>query len=128
MDPFLCNLNCIEVSLSTLEEHVSELEQRVGANDGNVKDLPTRVKKLEEDNSCLLDKAEDLENRSRFSNLRFVRISKSVEGRDMLGFMAGLIPQPLGQDNFLNLLTIEGARLTPTSRHNDRSSSRPILI
>lgn len=79
-------------SLSTLGEHVSQLEQRVGANEDNLDQLSTRVKQLEKI-TYLMDKVEDLENRSRSANLRFVRVPESAEGRHMIGYMARLIPQ-----------------------------------
>lgn len=72
-------------------------------------DLSTRVKQLEKDYSYLMDKVEDLENRSRSANLRFVRAPESAEGRDMLRFMARLIPQLLVQDNFPTPSAIERA-------------------
>ena len=95
VDPILSSLNDIRGSLSTLNEHVAELEQRVGANEDNRDTLSSSVKQLEKSNSYLFDKVEDLENRSRALNLRFFGIPESTEGRDVLGFMARLIPQLL---------------------------------
>lgn len=94
VDTIFGTLNRIERSLSTLGDRVSQLEQRVGFNEDNLSDLSTWVKQLEKDNSYLMDKVENLENRSRSANLRFVRIPESTEGRDILGFML------LGKDNF----------------------------
>ena len=71
-----------------------------------------------------MDEIQDLENWSRASNLCFVRIPESVEGRDILGFMSKLIPQFL----FPTPLVTERAHHTPTFRHNDRAGPRPILI
>ena len=84
-------LNKIEGSLSTLGEHVAELEQRVGSNEDTLQDLIQRVKILEKDNCYLKDRAEDAENRSRASNLRFIGVPEKVEGRDILSFMNRLI-------------------------------------
>lgn len=81
------------MSLDTLGERVSLLEQRVRANEDNIH--LTSNKKLSKDNAYLTDKIQDLENWSRSSNLRFVKIPESSEGRDILGFMSQLIPQLL---------------------------------
>ncbi|KAJ8369554.1 hypothetical protein SKAU_G00095820 [Synaphobranchus kaupii] len=61
-----------------------------------------------------MDKVEDLGNRSRSSNLRFVRVPEAAEGRDLLGFMSHLIPQLLGPENFTAPPPIERAHRTPT--------------
>ena len=128
VDPIQTKLCSIQVSLGILGEHVASLEQRVGANEDNVTNLSTLTKELTKDNAYLMDKIQDLENRSRASNLRFVRIPESAEGRDILGFMSKLIPQLLGPENFPTPPVIERAHRTPTFRHNDRAGPRPILI
>ncbi|KAJ4928472.1 hypothetical protein JOQ06_016264 [Pogonophryne albipinna] len=64
----------------SLGDQVNLLEQRVGANEDNVHECVARVKQLEKDNSFLMSKVDDLENRSRRSNLRFVGIQESAEG------------------------------------------------
>lgn len=75
-----------------------------------------------------MDKVQDLENRSRASNLRFVKIPESSEGRDTIGFMSQLIPQLLGRENFQTPPIIERAHRTQTFLHNERAEPRPILI
>lgn len=104
-----CCLNSIQNSLGTMGDQVDLLEQRIGANEDNVQECVARIQQLEKDNFYLIDKVDDLENRSRRSNLRFVGVKESVEGNDITGFMSRLIPQLLGQDNFPNPLFIEWA-------------------
>lgn len=69
VDPIQTKLSSIQMSLDTLGEHVSSLEQRIGANEDNLQDLPTQTKELTKDNAYLMDRFQDLENRSRSSNL-----------------------------------------------------------
>uniref|UniRef100_A0A667XKH9 L1 transposable element RRM domain-containing protein n=1 Tax=Myripristis murdjan TaxID=586833 RepID=A0A667XKH9_9TELE len=121
-------LTSIQNSMTTLGEQVHMLEQRVGANEDNVEELVVRVKQLEKDNSYLLDKVDDLENRSRRSNLRFVGVQESAEGSDIIGFMSRLIPQLLGRDAFPTPVIIERAHRSPTSRQSDRPGPRSIMI
>ena len=124
----LSTFTCMETSLFTLGDHMVHLEQRVATNEDNVSNLSTRVQQLEKDNSYLLEKVEDLENRSSSSNLHFLRVPEAAEGRDIPGFMAHLIPQLLGPDNFSTPLPIERAHRTPTFRRDDSSRPRTILI
>ncbi|XP_077077918.1 E3 ubiquitin-protein ligase TRIM47-like [Siphateles boraxobius] len=128
MDVIHSRLTSIQNSLSTLGDQVNLLEQRVGANEDNVQVCVVRMQQLKKDNSYLLDKVDDLENRSRRSNLRFVGVQESSEGSDIVGFMSRLIPQLLGQDNFSIPLIIEWAHRSPTVRQSDRASPRPIMI
>ena len=128
VDPIETKLCNIQVSLDTLGEHVSALEHRVGANEDNITNLSTLTQELTKDNAYLMDKIQDLENRSRASNLRFVKIPETAEGRDILGFMSKLIPYLLGPENFPTPPVIERAHRTPMFRHNDRAGPRSILI
>ena len=109
---------------------MSLLEQRVGVNEDNMTDLSTRVKQLETDNKYLADKVEDLENRSRSANLRFLGIPEAAEGHNILEFMAGLIPQLLGKDDFPIPPAIERAHRTFVHKVRSHGSPnpRPILI
>ena len=129
VEPILRTLNVIQSSLSTVGEHVSQLEQRVGANEDNVHDLTNRIIQLEKDNAYLMEKVDDLENRSRSLNLRFLRVPETPqEDKDPIGFMAGLIPHLLGPSNFPTPLAIEKAHRNPTFRRDDKRGPRPILI
>ncbi|KAJ4942913.1 hypothetical protein JOQ06_005425, partial [Pogonophryne albipinna] len=131
MDPIQSSLSRIHNSLSSLGDQVKHfffLEQRVRANEDNVHECVARVKQLEKDNSFLMSKVDDLENRSRCSSLRFVGIQESAEGSDIIGFVSRLIPQLLGPDAFPTLLIIERAHRSPTARQNSRASPRAIMI
>lgn len=127
-DPIQSSLSSIQNSLTTLGEQVNLLEQRVGTNEDNVHEIVAQVERLEKDNSYLMDKVDDLENRSRHSNLCFVGIQESAGGSDITCFMSRLIPQLLGRENFPTPLIIEGAHHSLIVRQHDRTSPRPIMI
>ncbi|KAJ8004314.1 hypothetical protein DPEC_G00157840 [Dallia pectoralis] len=50
---------------------------------------------------------DDLENRSRRSNIRIINVPERAEGRDTVGFLEKFIPQILGCDNFATPITLE---------------------
>ncbi|KAL7383682.1 hypothetical protein ABVT39_021618 [Epinephelus coioides] len=115
--------------MSTIADHVTELEQRVSANEDTLSDLGKLASALEKDNSYLKEKIEDLENRSRSHNLRFLHVPEQAEGRDMPEFMNKLIPLLLGEENFTALPVIERAHRSPTTRRQDaKAGPRPILV
>lgn len=123
------SLNNIQGSLSSLCDQITEVQQRVSANEDNICDLTKRVQALEKENIYLRDKAEEAENRSRSTNLRFIGIPERKEGGNMVAFMNQLIPQLLGKDNFPMAPVIERAHRTPTFSSNTSSAApRPILV
>uniref|UniRef100_A0AAQ6A293 L1 transposable element RRM domain-containing protein n=1 Tax=Amphiprion ocellaris TaxID=80972 RepID=A0AAQ6A293_AMPOC len=131
IDPIQSSLTAIQISLSTLSDRVELLEQRVSTNEDNVSNIMSRMKQLESDNTNLKAKVEDLENRSRRNNLRFVGIPEFAESTDMVGFMTQLIYKVLGQENFPSPLKIERAHRTPTTlpkRLDPGGKPRSILI
>uniref|UniRef100_A0A671UH91 L1 transposable element RRM domain-containing protein n=1 Tax=Sparus aurata TaxID=8175 RepID=A0A671UH91_SPAAU len=115
MDGLQTSINSLQSSLTTLDDHMTLIEQRFSGNEDMISDLEKRVKELEKQNNYLTDKVEDLENRSRSSNLQFLNVPERAEGRDMLGFIQQLIPQLLGKMNFSSPPVIERAHRTGTT-------------
>ncbi|CAM4509610.1 unnamed protein product [Leuciscus chuanchicus] len=129
MDNLQTSLNTIEASLTTIGDQVTLLEQRVSANEDNISDLEKRIEFIEKENTQLREKTEEMENRSRLHNLRFLWVPEQAEGRDILGFMKQFIPQLLGVENYPMPPVIERAHRTSTVRNpNSKSGARSILI
>lgn len=101
-------LTKIESSLSTLAEQVEEIQTRVSTNEDNIKDARDRVGEMEKLIN-LKDKTDDLENRSRRSNIRIINVPEQAEGRDAVGFLEKFIPEMLGKDNFTSPVTLKRA-------------------
>ena len=130
MDNIQSGLQTIQGLLSTLGDHVSELEQRVSSNEDNLTELQKQVKSLVNENSYLRDKIEDAENRSRAYNLRFLHVPEKSEGQDIIGFMRSLIHLLLGEENFTTPPVIERAHRSPTTLQPNEPNAgpRPILV
>lgn len=103
------SLTKIKLSLSILAKQVDEMETRVGTNEDNLRDTCTPIEKMEKEFVFLKDKADDLENRSRRSNIKIINVPEKSEGNDMVGYLEHLIPQLLGNDNFVLPITLERA-------------------
>lgn len=113
MDTLQSDLATIKLSLSNLGEHISELEQRVSSNEDNISDHGKQIKALEKENAYLRDKLDDIENRSRAYNLRFVHVPEKSEGKDTRGFISSLIVHLFGSENFPTPPAIEKAHRSP---------------
>lgn len=120
----------IQQSLNAVTGQITELQQRVSTNEDDVAKLSARMSALEKDNAYLKDKVEDLENRSRRSNLRFINVPEKSEKDDMVGFVSlQLIPTLLGRENFPTAPVVERAHRTPTFSNTSKPGPpRPILV
>lgn len=83
---------------------------------------------LEKENTDLKSWAEDAENRSRRSNLRFICIPERAEANDILSFMRCLVPQLLGEVNFSTSPVIERCHRTSVKDNFRAKGPRPILV
>ncbi|KAJ8344567.1 hypothetical protein AAFF_G00239660 [Aldrovandia affinis] len=70
--------------------------------------IQTRLLQLQKENAYFVDKVDDLENRSRSSNLRFIQVPESAEGRNVISFMSLLIQELLGETTFLSHRSLKG--------------------
>lgn len=109
-------LNKIQGSVTTLEEHVSELELRVSSNDGGT--WPNMWKHSNE-NSYLKECAEAAENRSQASSLLFISVPEKSQG---------LIQQLLAKENLLTPPVIEFCNCSLSFIKQNSSRHRPILV
>ncbi|KAJ3594149.1 hypothetical protein NHX12_006481 [Muraenolepis orangiensis] len=82
-----------------------------------------------EDNTRLLYKVEDLENRSRRSNLRIVGIPKKTEAQDPVSFMLSFFAEILGSDFFPTPPVLDRAnRIGPASADKERNWPRVFIV
>lgn len=123
-------LKDIQQSLNVVTGQVTELQERVNTNEDDMAKLLRRVVTLEEDNAYLKMKVEDLDNRSRRSNLCFVNIPEKSKTTDMVAIVSQkLIPTIFGKENFPTALMVERAHRTSTSyAKSSTGRSRPILV
>lgn len=85
-------------------ERVKGSETRISEAEDTVISLVAKVCSLENRNKEMADKIEDLEARSRRSNLRLVSLPEGAEGNDACSFLEAWIPEALG---ITTRLTIE---------------------
>lgn len=120
----------VNIKLEMLGEQITEVQQRVGCNEDNIEDLKNRISHIEKENGFLKQKADSMENYSRRSNIRIVKVPEKAEGQDIIGFVQQLILHLFGQENVPHPPLIERAQRSPTQRSDNTSSShpRPILV
>lgn len=78
--------------------------------------------------TLLTDKLDDLENRSRRSNLRLVNVPEKMEGTDAVAFLERWLPEVLRPTAFPAPLLIERAHRLPGRTQPNRSTRPRVLI
>ncbi|KAL7395572.1 hypothetical protein ABVT39_019526 [Epinephelus coioides] len=125
MDQFVSQLKSLSDSIHQIKSDM------ITYFDTKLNPIATKLDSIENSLSTLDEHVTHLEQRvgANEDNLNeFSGVPESAEGRDMLGFMAGLIQQLLGLDNFPSPPALERAHRVPTVRQDDISRPRPILI
>ncbi|KAI4879707.1 hypothetical protein NFI96_001810 [Prochilodus magdalenae] len=100
------------------------MEIRVEANEDNLTDARTRIGKMEKEIAFLKEKTDDLENRSRRSNVKIVNIPERAEGNDAVGYVERLLPRLFGEEHFPAPVVIERAHRLGKAAER----VRPILV
>lgn len=99
----------------------------MSTNEDNIKDVRDRVGEMEKLITHLKDKTDDLENRSRRSNIRIINVPEQAEGRDAVGFLEKFIPEMLGKDNFTSPVILERAHCIGKKMDRPSAHHRQIL-
>lgn len=137
------------VSLKTLTEHMGDLKEDMVRVRQDIRQINERVKVVEsrvsevEDQlpplsksvqsnaqaiTALLNKVDDLENRSRRNNVRLVGVPENAEGRNPVAFFETWLPNVLGKDALSSFFAIERAHRVPTRPFPPGGPPRPILL
>lgn len=86
------------------------------------------VSRLWRATTLLRDKVDDLENRSRSFNLRFLRIPERAEGTDPVDFIRRLILKLFGGDKFPAPPVINALWIPTSTSPNSKTGNRPMLV
>ncbi|KAI7800009.1 putative LINE-1 type transposase domain-containing protein 1-like [Triplophysa rosa] len=103
------------------EERISSVEDTVNSEKSKLAEMDKRVESLSQ-------KLDDLENRSRRSNLRLVNLPEKVENPDAAAFLEKWLPETLGTAIFPAPPIIERAHRLPGRTQSNRSSLPRVLI
>uniref|UniRef100_A0A1A7ZGX5 LINE-1 type transposase domain containing 1 n=1 Tax=Nothobranchius furzeri TaxID=105023 RepID=A0A1A7ZGX5_NOTFU len=103
------------------EKRISNVEDDVNSEKGKTEALVKQV-------ALLTDKLEDLENRSRRSNLRLVNVPEKIEGNDAVAFLEKWLPEALGPATFPRQPLIERAHRLPGRKQPNRPPTPRVLI
>ena len=126
-------LNTIQSAMTAVEAKLSDIGTRLGNAESRLDFLEDANRALEanppatqSEVETLRQKVDDLENRSRRNNLRFVGFPEGCEGSDALAFLRKVVPQMLNIV-FPGGLEIDRAHRSLARRRPDGQPPRAIL-
>uniref|UniRef100_A0A3B3BLU5 L1 transposable element RRM domain-containing protein n=1 Tax=Oryzias melastigma TaxID=30732 RepID=A0A3B3BLU5_ORYME len=127
-------LNSIQAATRAVEAKLSDMSARLGQAESRIDFLEDANKAWESNPPAtrtevenLQQKIDDLENRSRRNNQRFVGFPEGCEGSDILAFMGAAIPELLKSD-FPRGLEIDRAHRSLARRRPDGQPPRAIIV
>ena len=123
LDGLLSAVQGLKADVKAVIVRVTEAEDRIGANQDDIASLLADNTSMKATIKELAFKVDDLENRSRRSNLRLVGIPEGKEGADMCMYLEGWLPKVLGADTFPSPLLIERAHRLGRANKASRANS-----
>lgn len=90
------NVHEIKRDLTSQAKKMTEAKQRISDLEDELSETQAHVAKAESHRQELIDKLEDLENRSRQNNLRIIGLPESYKPQSLMDLIQSLIPKALG--------------------------------
>lgn len=86
----------IRANMQAHTNRLNEVEQRIAQNEEDIQTTQTHNAKSDSITQTILDKMDDLENRSQRNNLRIVGLPETYKAQDLMQLCALKIPKALG--------------------------------
>lgn len=126
--PLQTLLDTLQATVNSFQTRLSSVEASAGDNFARLVTAEADIKMLQTDNQSLLDRIDDLENRSRRANLLIVNIPEGVEnGKDVVTFMSEMLKELMGPV-FRVPPSLERAHRKPTFRLDRSGPPRTVLV
>lgn len=127
--PLQSSINALRETVDEFQGRLVSMESRVGENFEKLIAAEKVISTLQTQNSSLLDRIEDLENRSRRSNLRIVNIPEGSENnQDPVKFISEMLKEVTGTEVFDEPPILERAHRSPGQKPTVGRKSRPFVV
>lgn len=103
------DISLIRQDIHKLRERVSETERGIGQAEDELPPLQINVERLQYQLNTVLSKQDEMENRLRRCNLRFVGLPKKAEGSNPPTFLENLLINNFGREAFSSTFVVERA-------------------
>lgn len=127
--PLQSSVNALKETVDGFQSRLVAAESLAGENFEALTAAENTIKTLQTQNTSLLDRIEDLENRSRRTNLRIVNVPEGSEnGQDPVTFIAEMLLEMTGTEVFDKPPALERAHRSPGQKPADGRKPRPFVV
>lgn len=96
LDLLHVSINSALSQITSITQRIGEMETRIAATEADLSTSHRAVENHESQIRLLQEKIDDLENRSRRCNLRFIGIPETIKGEDLSAFITNDLTAALG--------------------------------
>lgn len=128
LSPVNATLEQVKSYYEAHDERLREVEDGLNDYSDRLVNVEASMDALRKDNLFLKEKVDDLENRSRRSNLRVVGIPEKLEGSDPIKFMTAFFEEVLGKEFFTNPPVLSRAHRVGPSPFNDAKAKPRVFL
>lgn len=118
----------VRQDLHKMNDRVKAAEDRISQVEDQLPSLSKATVEAAQHIKALLAKVDDLENRSRRSNVRIVGVPEKEEGRDPVAFFEAWLMEVMGKNILSPFFAIERAHRVPTRPPAPGAPPRPVLM
>lgn len=127
--PLQVSIDAIKETVDSFQSRLTATESLAGENFDKIFAAETAIKSLRKQNVALQDSLEDLENRSRRTNLRIVNVPENSEGdEDPVTFMSNMLMEVMGSEVFDTPPALERSHRVGKKPDKTGKSPRPFVV
>lgn len=129
MTPLQASMNALTETLASFQSRLCATEALAGDNFAALSAAETTIKTLKEQNLTLLDRVDDLENRSRRANLRILNVPENSEkGQPTIKFVSEMLVEVMGPEVFEKPPELERAHRSLGPKPQEGRYPRPLVV
>lgn len=122
------DMSYVRKDMQAINERVKATEERISTVEDQLSPMSKDLKRATQQIAFLLNKVDDLENRSRRNNVRVVGVPEKSEGKDPVSFFESWLADIIGKEQLSSLFAIERAHRVPLRPPPPGAPPRPILL
>lgn len=129
MVPLQTSVNALTETLASFQSRLCATGTLASDNFSALSAAEKTIKTLKEQNATLMDRVDDLENRSRRANLRILNVPENSEkGQSNVKFVSEMLMEVMGQEVFEKPPELERAHRSLGPKPQEGRPPRPLVI
>lgn len=129
LEPIQSSIDTFKELVDTLGQRVTSVEATTGENFEALCKAEKAIADLQAMNATLINRIDDLENRSRRANLRIINVPEDGESKgDMVTFVSKLLDETMGNQVFTTPPELDRAHRSLTQKPKAGQPPRPIVV